>query len=566
MIVKCSSCGAANNIADDKVKGRRVKVRCKSCGTRLVVDATSDVAKTIAASEVSKSSPPPRVAGTPQKPGPSLPPARASATPRPVTTAATLPARAGTVKPAAAAAPVRTAAGALAAPRPGTPAAKLDPSADKTAEAESPWWINLGESDEQNMTLAEIVSGWQAGTISEDAYVWREGWDDWLPVLDVAELKAAIDAGARGEPAAAAATPKPARPSAFPRAPAAFPAAGGKEPDELEVDIDAGDMDAAANAVPESSAQLSLQALKAEMQPAAAPKKPEPQRPKSLDEILGLGSGATAPAPLLAFGTADLATAPAPPPPKPEPVVPVSIPAPAATGVRRTLPVLLAMFAAMAIGGLAVAVILLSGQQKTAKTEATDAGASAVVAKPSAAEADAATKPEEKKDQAAADASATATTANKTAPVTDSQAQKSTKTTSTSAKRTASSESHTQSSTTTKKSDTKSSSTAKAEPPVEVKDKPSSGVASFDKKAAAAALSTVASQCTACRRLDGPKGSGRALVTFATSGRVTGVQVVGGAFQGTRVGSCVAGVFRRAKVPSFSGSPVTVSKSFTIPE
>ena len=121
-------------------------------------------------------------------------------------------------------------------------------------------------------------------------------------------------------------------------------------------------------------------------------------------------------------------------------------------------------------------------------------------------------------------------------------------------------------STTTKKDDAKSGSTTKPEPPVEVKDKPSNGLASFDKKAAVAALSTVASQCTACRRLDGPKGSGKALVTFAPSGRVTGVQITGGNFQGSKVGSCVAGVFRRAKVPSFSGDPVTVAKSFTIPE
>lgn len=478
-----------------------------------------------------------------------MPPPRTSAASKPAAAGVALPARAGTLKPVVA--PVRTAPGALPAPRAGA-------VATKPAE-ESPWWVNLGESDEQNMTVAEIVAGWKSGTISEEAYVWREGWDDWLPVLEVPELKAAIDRGAKREPAAAAATPKPTTVSG-PKAPAAFPPAGAKESDELEVDIDAGEMEASAVAPPESSGQLSLQALKAEMQPTAA-KRPEPKRPKSLDEILGLGSAATTPAQLLAFGTADLATAPAPPPPKPEPVVVASIPAPPATGVRRTLPVLLAMFAAMVIGGLAVAVIMLMNQQETAKNDKVDAGASAAVAtKEKETGAAAAPKPEAEKADAAADAGGTEATAKATPAVAGGQAQKSTRTTST--KDTSSAKSLT----TTKKDDGKSTTTAKAEPPVEVKDKPSTGVASFDKRAAVAALSTVASQCTACRRLDGPKGSGKALVTFAPSGRVTGVQVVGGAFQGTKVGSCVAGVFRRAKVPSFSGSAVTVAKSFTIPE
>jgi predicted Zn finger-like uncharacterized protein len=550
MKVNCSSCGAANNIADDKVKGRRVKVRCKSCGTRLVVDATSDVAKTIAASEVSKSSPP---AATGQKPGASLPPPRTSVAPKPATAAAAPLGRAGTLKPVVA--PVRTAPGAFA--RPGAAAARLD-------DAESPWWVNVGESDEQNMTVAEIVAGWKSGTISEDAYVWREGWDDWLPVLEVAELKAAIDAGAKEERAAAAATPKPMTPSVAPRAPAAFPPAGTKELDELDVDVDAGELEATPIAPPESSGQLSLQALKAEMQPPAA-KKIEPKRPKSLDEILGLGSTATTPAPLLAFGTADLATAPAPPPPKPEPVVIASIPAPPATGVRRTLPVLLAMFAAMVIGGLAVAVIMLMNRQETAKNEKTDAGVSAAAAtKEAAAPAASTQKTEEEKAPGAeaADAGAAAAKTEAAKPVTGGQTQKSAK--ATASRDTSSAKSST--STSTKNTDEKSASTTKTEPPVKVKDKPSDGLATFDTRAAAAALSTVASQCTACRRLDGPKGSGRALVTFAPSGRVTGVQITGGSFQGTKVGSCVAGVFRRAKVPSFSGGAVTVAKSFTIPQ
>jgi len=45
---------------------------------------------------------------------------------------------------------------------------------------------------------------------------------------------------------------------------------------------------------------------------------------------------------------------------------------------------------------------------------------------------------------------------------------------------------------------------------------------------------------------------------------VTTANVTGAPFGGTPVGGCVANVFRRAKIPAFSGDAVTVSKSFTI--
>src|SRR6201986_101211 len=42
MKVSCQACGAKYTIADDKVRGRKVKIRCKSCGTPIVVDGQSE--------------------------------------------------------------------------------------------------------------------------------------------------------------------------------------------------------------------------------------------------------------------------------------------------------------------------------------------------------------------------------------------------------------------------------------------------------------------------------------------------------------------------------------------
>jgi hypothetical protein len=53
-------------------------------------------------------------------------------------------------------------------------------------------------------------------------------------------------------------------------------------------------------------------------------------------------------------------------------------------------------------------------------------------------------------------------------------------------------------------------------------------------------------------------------VTFAPSGNVTSAVVDSAPFAGTPVGGCIAGKFRAAHVPAFSGGNVTVGKSFSL--
>ena len=85
----------------------------------------------------------------------------------------------------------------------------------------------------------------------------------------------------------------------------------------------------------------------------------------------------------------------------------------------------------------------------------------------------------------------------------------------------------------------------------------------FDTGAAKSALVTAASSAASCKQQGGPTGTGRALVTFAPSGRVTKAEITGD-FAGTGVGGCVARLFRAARVPKFAGDATTVSKNFTI--
>lgn len=86
--------------------------------------------------------------------------------------------------------------------------------------------------------------------------------------------------------------------------------------------------------------------------------------------------------------------------------------------------------------------------------------------------------------------------------------------------------------------------------------------APFDRGAAQGALGGVNVQ--SCKKPDGPTGSGHVKITFAPDGSVSSAVVDGGPYPGTPVGGCIAGKFRGARVPAFSGGPVSVGKSFTI--
>jgi serine/threonine protein kinase len=88
--------------------------------------------------------------------------------------------------------------------------------------------------------------------------------------------------------------------------------------------------------------------------------------------------------------------------------------------------------------------------------------------------------------------------------------------------------------------------------------------APLNRGAALAALGSAASAASSCKREGGPTGSGSASVTFSADGPVKSV-TVSAPFAGTAVGQCVIATFRGAHVPPFSGSSITLPKSFQIP-
>jgi predicted Zn finger-like uncharacterized protein len=90
------------------------------------------------------------------------------------------------------------------------------------------------------------------------------------------------------------------------------------------------------------------------------------------------------------------------------------------------------------------------------------------------------------------------------------------------------------------------------------------GSGDFDRAAALSALSAAATAAQSCKKPDGPTGSGRVAVTFANNGTATTANVEGPPFAGTPVGGCVAARFRSVHIPPFGGSTITVRKTFII--
>lgn len=537
MKVTCQACSAQYTIADDKVKGRKVKIRCKACQTPIVVDGQN---------------PPAESAGSGQS---EAPPA-------------------------------------------------LDPFAPETAMPSDAdvWNVNLSDTDSRTMTTAEVIEGFRTGLVTTDAYVWKDGMGDWLPIMDCVELAPLLQgptappAPVAGQtPIAPAVAPATAKVGGVPNL-AGAPATGARAASakqspgaDLFGDLDSAgseseDVDVGASAqknlpvLPgstayddkptgarnENSVLFSLDAMKAgfvgsapsgggaeKNKPSAPRAAPRTTQPSNPDDPFGMGAsaGLGAMGGLSLNANQALLTAPAPPEPKPV-AVPAFSPmgAPAAAGGMDDKTKKLVLFGGIGAGAVILLLlgILVFGGKSKSEEAAAEAAASASAAAATKAleekkaeekkpEEPKAEQKEEKKEEPAPVASAAPSAEEKKEEPKADASKVAAHATTTAA---------------TKKEEPAPAAASNAPP--------------FSKASAIAALGAAASSAAGCKKAGGPTGTGKVQVTFAPSGRVTTASVMGAPFAGTAVGGCVAGRFRGAKVPAFSGSPVTVSKSFAI--
>jgi predicted Zn finger-like uncharacterized protein len=515
MKITCDSCGAKYTIADDKVSGRKVKIRCKGCGTPIVVDGAQPGASGASGTDL----------GTSEAPA-------------------------------------------------------------SLAETSAEWSVNLSESDQRTMSTQELVDGWAAGTVTVDAFVWKEGMSDWVPILESAELAPLLRAPRTS--ALPQARPASVRPAATTsrggagRAQAgadlfAAAAIAGSEVDEAPVGPGFPQAGGHADDVRptgarnENSVLFSLDALKAGFSGAAAPaaqaknKGSSPPRrgatgrnDTSEDDPFGLGSAGSATAAPM-FSLADnsaLLTAPAPPEPPPKPVIVYAESGSAAPAASSKKGLIIGIIAVLLVGGAGGAYALSA---KKEKEEALQAAAAAAASAEKAREdertaraAEERAREEQKAAEAHAQAAPPATAGEAANKPPEEKAAEASKAATPGSAAGAKKEAAPKKEDTTKPKDTAAPAAA------------AGGDQPFNKSAAISALGAASNGAASCKKLGGPTGSGKVTVTFANSGRVTSANVNGGPFAGTSVGGCVASLFRKAKVPPFSGSPVTVSKSFAI--
>lgn len=417
------------------------------------------------------------------------------------------------------------------------------------------WSVNISDDDSRDMTLDELIAGWRDGTVTSDAYVWKDGMGDWKPILEVGELK--LKLGARQK----ASLPK--TPGVVSSASPAT-AAGGMDdlfggvdkaanhPGEIEKPAApaAGKATGARN---DSSVLFSLDSLNAGGGSAA------PQTSSNTADALfaGLDSGTGS-----LIGNSDLLTAPAKAPP-PAPAGNRSHPVAAAPSGKSKKGLIAAIIGALVI--LGGAVIFLGGgdeadadaakeesaaAEKSAAEKKAEEELAAKTAKLKAMEAELKKAKEEAKKKGE-DPEEAAKKKEEELKKEKEEAEK--KEAEEAAKKEASGATAAAGTSAPAKSGSGTKPAAS-----------SGGGAKFDVGAARAALQAAAANAAGCKKPGGPTGSGKVQVTFSTSGRVTSATVVSGPFGGTAVGGCVASTFRRARVPPFSGGAQTVAKSFNV--
>jgi predicted Zn finger-like uncharacterized protein len=133
MKITCQSCQSRYNVADEKVQGKIVKIRCRKCGATIIVNGTEVAAG---------------------------------------------------------------AGGGGASSSGGSSAAKAPTERSSAADAGA-WHVNIAENEQRTMSMAELVDAYNAGVVTQDTFVWTEGMDDWKTLGEVDAVVAALHDGAR---------------------------------------------------------------------------------------------------------------------------------------------------------------------------------------------------------------------------------------------------------------------------------------------------------------------------------------------------------------------------------
>jgi len=202
----CDNCKAKYQIADEKVAGKTVRMKCRKCGHQIEVRAA------VTETSVSTTSPPT---------------AMGSDAPRPVARNS-LATSLSAAKPRAPMAPQGTGgalAGAFQRTVQDSPQTAPFPGAQHNNPVElsvtDEWYVAINGVPVGPVRISELRRKAGSGAVTEDSLCWQEGLEEWRPVRSIPELAAIVREAAQGNRPSLVAPPPPneGRTSSPPRAP-----------------------------------------------------------------------------------------------------------------------------------------------------------------------------------------------------------------------------------------------------------------------------------------------------------------------------------------------------------
>ncbi len=305
----CDNCKAKYQIADEKVAGKTVRMKCRKCGHQIEVRA--------AVTETSVSMAPPT--GEPQRPAP----------PRPGGGLATS-LSAAKPRPAAHGRDAGGLAGAFQRSVQDPPPQTVPYPAGDDVNVNEEWYAAINGVPVGPIRISELRRKAAAGAVTEDSLVWQEGLEEWRAVRTIPDLAAIVREAMGGgrQSVAPPAEVRPTRPP-VPSRPGPPPASRPSEPSRPVAP-------ARSNVVPlqpRLSAAATMEIMEIEEVPLTSPLATGPHAAALAPALTPAPAPApnpfAVPAPL-APTPAPLAPAPLAPTPAPAPLAPTPAPAPVA--------------------------------------------------------------------------------------------------------------------------------------------------------------------------------------------------------------------------------------------
>jgi len=183
----CPQCKAKYQIADEKIEGRTLRMKCRRCEHEIVVKGDLAIAESEPPPPNNQPVQPAAKAPIAVRPTPAARPAAGPSVGarRPVGAALAAPASA----PASRSPAPRGAGSALGADfRRQMSAGAAEPARSATATPLDAWHVAIHEVPVGPMKREELARKIAAGAVTGESLCWREGFDDWRPLRDVAEL------------------------------------------------------------------------------------------------------------------------------------------------------------------------------------------------------------------------------------------------------------------------------------------------------------------------------------------------------------------------------------------